>query len=483
MPKVLVIGFDGATWDIIKPLTEQGSLPTFKNLIKESTWGYMESTIPPISIPAWISMFSGLTPEQLGMFDFINLTIKDNAAEMRLFSSKDSKGKLLWNFLSKEGIKSLVLNIPGIYPPYSIEGHLIGLDLTPLEKCTYPEELEKILIEEYDLNKMKEDQKMLYKGEKPALKLIDYEEKKIAEILCSFSQTFSYDVIFVRFGIPDHVSHHSKKDEEMKKCHIVMDNILKHVIDSVEFDYLILVSDHGIKKVDKVFYINKFLEEIGLHKPPLINRILIFFGSVVTQLGGERLYLRIYNKVTGRDMKRRNPQMKNLDIGESTVFAYSTTNTTLCPLYITNPAFKDDVIKKIKACKYIRDVHVVACEDGPFAIAESPYAMSIWPSMKKIHVKDGWVHDVKGIFLVHGKDIKKGSTVNCTIYDIAPTILFMLGLLIPDNISGRVITEMFEEDSETKKRKPQYVPVEYYAEKEKEKIKDSIRTLKMQGNI
>lgn len=59
MTKILVLGFDGATWDIITPLVAQNKLPTFKNLMEKSTWGYMESTVPPMTILAWISIFSG----------------------------------------------------------------------------------------------------------------------------------------------------------------------------------------------------------------------------------------------------------------------------------------------------------------------------------------------------------------------------------------------------------------------------------------
>ncbi len=146
MPKVLIVGFDGATWDILTPLIQQGKLPTFRKLVEEGTSGYMESTVPPVTIPAWISMFSGLKPQQLGIFDFNRIVVEDGIMESRLFNSSDYKGRLMWDFLSRKGMKSLVLNVPGTYPPYPIEGHLIGFDYTPMEKCTYPGELEEILI-------------------------------------------------------------------------------------------------------------------------------------------------------------------------------------------------------------------------------------------------------------------------------------------------------------------------------------------------
>ncbi|MGC1121421.1 MAG: hypothetical protein WBA22_10045 [Candidatus Methanofastidiosia archaeon] len=68
--------------------------------------------------------------------------------------------------------------------------------------------------------------------------------------------------------------------------------------------------------------------------------------------------------------------------------------------------------------------------------------------------------------------------------DISPTILHILGLPIPDTMKGRVLTEIFEESSEIRKRNPQYVPPEYYGPGiEEEKIRHSIKDLKMQGKV
>ena len=69
--KALIIGLDGATWDLIKPLVDEGKLPTFKKLMKNGIYGKLESTIPPWTIPAWNSMATGLTPKKLGFSSFM----------------------------------------------------------------------------------------------------------------------------------------------------------------------------------------------------------------------------------------------------------------------------------------------------------------------------------------------------------------------------------------------------------------------------
>ena len=53
--RVIVIGLDGATFDLIKPWAEEGKLPTFKKLIGEGAWGNLKSTVPNATIPAWPS--------------------------------------------------------------------------------------------------------------------------------------------------------------------------------------------------------------------------------------------------------------------------------------------------------------------------------------------------------------------------------------------------------------------------------------------
>lgn len=75
-------------------------------------------------------------------------------------------------------------------------------------------------------------------------------------------------------------------------------------------------------------------------------------------------------------------------------------------------------------------------------------------------------------------------SLDCSIYDISPTLLHILRLPIPDTMKGRVLTEIFEENSEIGKRNPQYVSPEYYSPGiEEEKVRHSIKDLKIQGKV
>ena len=112
------------------------------------------------------------------------------------------------------------------------------------------------------------------------------------------------------------------------------------------------------------------------------------------------------------------------------------------------------------------------------------FAKPLWVFKVK---QSGWdgIHNLNGIFLAYGKCIKKGVKIErVKIYDVAPTILHIFGLPIPDDIDGRVLMEIFEENSEISKRQPIYVRPSYYDRRnEKELLKSKIRKLKQEGKI
>ena len=66
--KVFVLGLDGATWDVLKPLAEQGSLPTLARLMKAGASGTLNSIFPPLSPVAWTGIMTGKNSGKHGVF-------------------------------------------------------------------------------------------------------------------------------------------------------------------------------------------------------------------------------------------------------------------------------------------------------------------------------------------------------------------------------------------------------------------------------
>jgi len=71
MVKVIVFGLDRGTWNLLRPWIKNGDLKTFQKLTAEGTWGSLESTYPPISVPAWPAMLMSKKPEKLNAYEFI----------------------------------------------------------------------------------------------------------------------------------------------------------------------------------------------------------------------------------------------------------------------------------------------------------------------------------------------------------------------------------------------------------------------------
>jgi predicted AlkP superfamily phosphohydrolase/phosphomutase len=127
--KVVFIGIDGACWNIIDPLIDEGLLPTFARLKAEGTHGILRSVECYVSPPAWVSMMTGYLPEHTGVFTF-----GDWDAERREFvniTSQDVKVPSLWDVTSFVGRRTAVVNVPVTYPVRDVAGIMVSGLLTP----------------------------------------------------------------------------------------------------------------------------------------------------------------------------------------------------------------------------------------------------------------------------------------------------------------------------------------------------------------
>lgn len=132
-PRVLIIGLDGMTQSVLKPLTEQGVMPTCKALMERGSWGTLMSTVPPVTGPAWVSFATGKQPGNHGVFDFFKPTKADNKAGIsrRVINAREVDGKTLWQILTEAGKTSIVMNVPVSYPASPIKGVLLADMLSP----------------------------------------------------------------------------------------------------------------------------------------------------------------------------------------------------------------------------------------------------------------------------------------------------------------------------------------------------------------
>gem|GEM_PF-1385635 len=127
--KVVVLGFDAASWNIVDPLIKTGKMPHLKKLLERSAYGDLLSLPFFITPPAWTSMFSGCKAWKTGIYSFTRL---DSASRKPLIvSSRDVKVPRLWDMASEAGLKTAVIRVPLTYPASPVNGIMLTGFLTP----------------------------------------------------------------------------------------------------------------------------------------------------------------------------------------------------------------------------------------------------------------------------------------------------------------------------------------------------------------
>jgi len=113
--RLLLIGIDGASYDLINPLISQGKLPTISNLIDQGTHGIMDSTIPPYAASAWTSLLTGKNPGKHDIYDFYDRI--NGSYRRHVINSHSIKAKTLWQIAGENDRRSIVVNLPVTNPP------------------------------------------------------------------------------------------------------------------------------------------------------------------------------------------------------------------------------------------------------------------------------------------------------------------------------------------------------------------------------
>ena len=525
--KVVIVGLDGATWDVILPFVEEGKLPTFKKLLNEGSWGILKSTLPPVTVPAWPSFATGKNPAKLGIYNFV--MVDNKTGKVRIVRSSDIKSKKIWDYLSFIGKKSIVLNHPVTYPPEKINGIMVSGMLTPPDAKDYvypPDILEDLEKLEYIIEPDPEVVKTKWDTEDFISELIKTIQKR-TEAAVHLMKNYPWDFFFVLFRATDIVQHKQfQNKEKLLKIYTGIDKSLSIILETVpENTIIILMSDHGFCEFKKSFNITKWLYEMGYvklkrksgstgsSKRSVLMKLGITQASVLKILRELRLeWIREYLPVTIKS--KLTPSSVEIDLKESAVYPGILFTGASQYLSINREKIRDEEKYErlreelISGLLDFKDPetgdHIIEAVykkeevySGPY-LNEAPdivfllkrgYSLTTsldlsTPVVEKISSPFG-THHMDGILLAHGPGIKRGHKIETAeIIDIAPTILHIFGLLIPKDMDGRVLMEIFEDNSEFSKRQSKYVDPRYYERKvEDEKLKKAIKALLLKDKI
>ena len=129
--RVLVLGIDGATWEIATPLMETGQLPHLKKLYDEGLNGVLESRPPILSPVVWTTIFTG--------FDYQTHGVKD----WKTSQSTNRRVSAIWEITRKKKKKTNVFNVPGSWPPEAVDG--VMMSGFPLSGATFADNTGEVL--------------------------------------------------------------------------------------------------------------------------------------------------------------------------------------------------------------------------------------------------------------------------------------------------------------------------------------------------
>ncbi len=122
--KVILVGVDGAEWNILTPMMEAGRLPTFSRLAREGSSGKLRSLKPILSPIIWTSIATGKTPEKHGITWFM---VKDPEHSRRMpVQSTMRRSKAVWNVLSDNGLTVGAIGWWASFPAERVNGFVIS---------------------------------------------------------------------------------------------------------------------------------------------------------------------------------------------------------------------------------------------------------------------------------------------------------------------------------------------------------------------
>lgn len=126
----LLIGLDGATFSILDPLMRAGVMPFVRDLVAAGVRAALRSVIPALTPPGWASLMTGRSPGQHGIFDFFR-KVSPHSHHLRLLTSRDVGCETIWSMASRYGRRTTVLNFPLTFPPPALNGHVVPGGLMP----------------------------------------------------------------------------------------------------------------------------------------------------------------------------------------------------------------------------------------------------------------------------------------------------------------------------------------------------------------
>ncbi len=520
--RVLVIGLDAATLDVIEPWAAAGHLPNFQRLLEEGSCGWLKSTIPALSPPAWTSFMTGVNPGKHGVFDFLKR--RPGSYDLQPVRNHLPSLGTVFAWASRYGRRVGVLNVPMTYPPEPVNGFMVsGLGAPDDADYAYPPGLaDELRAKGYRIN----TQVVYAPGREEAfIQEVMETTNRRAEVALELMQREAWDFFTVVFRNLDGVFAHfwalmdethpqhdpvlaERYGDVILRYHQLLDRHLGNFLEATGNDTVVLVmSDHGSGPLYKEVYLNVWLQHQGFQAlrtgigPTTGVRALLRRAGLtrenLTRLMGWHNVNRLKERVPDllkALIPRATPDITDVvDWSRTRAYSFGYIGQIYINLKGREPqgivapgaeyrAVVDEIVARLWELEdpetgervvdaiYLKDeiYHGPHADEGPdinVIMRDMSYISHLGLEFTgeavfgpAVNYETG-THRLYGMLMVWGPGVRRGGRIDgAEIIDLAPTILHLLDVPVPEDVDGRVLTELFEGEPPSAPRVPRERP-------------------------
>ena len=290
--RTLILGLDGATWNVADPLISEGKLPNLAKLKAEGTWSWLNSTTPPMTLPSWSSMLTGCNPGKHGIFDFVHY----QEGSLQFVNASHRCVPTIHQILSQRGARVASLLVPTTWPPQKINGVMVSGFDSPVAtgvdgSFCFPNGLYKEIEKRFGGVYFADIQETNIHDSwhEDALKKLLREIKRKCAIARWLLKQERWDCFMLLFGESDTVSHHfwmfcdpasprfrydPALSQAINQVYMELDRVVGELIEVSQPSWVCICSDHGFGGAGThVLYLNRFLEHHGWLKSQKESRL------------------------------------------------------------------------------------------------------------------------------------------------------------------------------------------------------------------
>jgi predicted AlkP superfamily phosphohydrolase/phosphomutase len=328
--RLVIIGWDGADWQILDDLIRRGCLPNLSAMLAEGARGNLESTIPSHSWAAWSTFMTGLNPGGHGVYDFVERHPTDPGRRIPV-SSRSLKAATFFERLSAAGRELRVGNVPVTFPPIPLNGRMIsGVAVPPGARCVYPDEWAKELERSapWPINGME-----WLRSKDDPIGLVNearwFIERRTAAFealldgdwdvaVCVYVSTDRLQHAFGALLLPSHPDYPQRSESAVaaavRAAYTSLDQQIPRLRSAAgPRATTILMSDHGFRPINRVADLNRILADLGFASRSRS-------AGATTALRKSSPWRSITRSRVGRTLKRRMRAPSTVDWSKSVAY-------------------------------------------------------------------------------------------------------------------------------------------------------------------